>query len=225
MRTLVRVTIFCIVCICSYCCVFASDSTKVRRCKITLASGSELVGEIVREDSSGIVLKSEGVESKVSRTHIKQVTYLNADELESEETTVFRKKSKKETSEFVGGLTLGTPAVGHVRVGGRFDGWAMHASLGYWGEVYGIQLSPMLLLSRDEKTYHYLSGMVGYSHLRYARVTSTWNYINIREQVEWLYAGAGYVFNTRGFFLELGLTAGAGSFSTPQLIFQIGYVN
>ncbi len=42
---------------------------------------------------------------------------------------------------------------------------------------------------------------------------------------DWTYAGLAYDLRTqRGFFLELGITGGVGSFATPQFHFQIGYL-
>ena len=210
------------VCICSYNTLFASDSTTTSRCKIVLTNGVELIGEIVDESSTEIVLKSEGVESKVQRTFIKRIEYLSPEELERE-MEVYRNNGGKRLNNLIAGLTLGTPSVGNIRVGFRFDDWGIHLSGGYWGSSHGIQISPMLLFARNEKTYHYISGMVGYAHFRdgWAMPEHSQN----RKELEWLYGGIGYVFNTRGFFVELGLTSGTGSYTSPQPIFQIGYVN
>ena len=189
-----------------------------------MVNGNELVGEIVREDGFVIVLKSDGVESKVMRSHIRQITYVHHEEEENEE-LIFTPKDEELNMEVVAGATLGTPAAVNLRIGLRGERTAVHFSGAYWGVPFGIQLSPMLILSKDEKTYHYLTGMLGYAHLEEkVEIRDIFSPI-IVNQTTWAYAGAGYALNTRGFFLELGLTAGVGSFRSPQLMFQIGYVN
>ncbi len=213
----IRTMVCFVLCICSYNCLCASDSTKVKRCKIIQANGNELVGEIVREDSLEIVLKSEGVESKVSRIQIKQITYLNKHEWESDSL----QKEIEPKQEFVIGATLGSPAIYNARLGSRSaEGLSFQVSGMYSKDVYGFQLSPILLLSKNEKTYQYLSFMFGYSYIRGPEQSGYVTEVNT-----WTFAGVGYVLNTRGFFLELGLSVGRGSYSSPQLIFQIGYVN
>ena len=224
MSTILRTLLLSVILLCSYHCLFAGDSTKVRTCKILLTNGKEFVGEIVAEDSVAIVIKNEFMESQILKSRVRQITYFAAGESASEEYTVIPVKKEKD-SEVIIGATFGTPAVGNIRVGVRSEKAAFHFSGGYWGEVFGFQLNPMLLLSKDEKTYHYLSALLGYSHLESERIYRIGQYTIIDEGLNWLYGGVGYVFNTRGFFLELGLSAGSGSFTSPQLMFQIGYVN
>lgn len=224
MSTILRTLLFSVIFLCSYHCLFASDSTKVRTCKILLTNGKEFVGEIVAEDSVAIVIKNEFMDSQILKSRVRQITYFAAGESGSEE-RVFVPEKKENNTEVTIGATFGTPAVGNIRVGVRTEKLAFHYSGGYWGDVFGFQLNPMLLLSKDEKTYHYLSALIGYSHLKSEQIYRIGPYTIIDEGVNWLYGGVGYVFNTRGFFLELGLSAGTGSFTSPQLMFQIGYVN
>ena len=40
----------------------------------------------------------------------------------------------------------------------------------------------------------------------------------------WNYAGVAYQWVTGGFLLEVGISGGSGSFSSPQLLLQLGYV-
>jgi hypothetical protein len=121
------------------------------------------------------------------------------------------------------GVTLGTPAGLNFRYGYHDKDFAFHAMGGYLdlGEMYGFQLSPMLTLSSNERTYLYFTGMFGYSYLV---SNETFGRITVPVGREWAYVGGGLTLFSRGFILEGGLTAGHGDYSTPQLTFQIGYM-
>lgn len=188
-----------------------------------MSNGNELIGEIIREDSSEIVVMADGLESKVLKAHVKQITYLNDGESVGD-TVIYRTKKKEPKQEFVIGATYGTPSIFNARLGTRSDkGFSYQVCGMYSKDVYGLQFNPMLLLTKNEKTYQFLSFMVGYSYIRFPefRIFDT----RISELRTWAYIGAAYALNTRGFFLELGLTAGVGSYRSPQLMLQIGYVN
>ena len=69
------------------------------------------------------------------------------------------------------------------------------------------------MLSNNINRYHSLNFVAGSSYLEKNWDKKTWDYI-----------GIAYNLNYKDFYLEAGITSGSGSYSNPQIMFQIGYV-
>lgn len=208
------------------CCVKAQATTGEKKVRIILSDNTEMNGVIIKEDSASVVIRTaSGVESMVKRSFIAQITYdtsvLTVDRITEEKVT----KGKDSTTWSVG-ATIGTPAGLNIRFGFGNGKSAFHFSGGYWGNIIGLQINPMLALYSDERTFQYFSGMIGTSHIGDSDLLySGGGYRVVSRPKNWTYLGLGYVLHSRGFLLEAGLSAGLGSFSSPQLMLQIGYVH
>jgi hypothetical protein len=108
-----------------------------------------------------------------------------------------------------GGLNLGFSYWHPSGAGFRITGGAIPSSEG--NEAVGFQGELVLRIHESGKTVSDLSLGAGYS-----RVTS--NY----DENKWNYFGAFYNLNSRSLFLQVGLSAGSGDYSSPQICFQIG---
>lgn len=222
MKLFFRIAILSFVFISTCCGVLASDSTKVKKCKIILTSGKELVGEIIREDSAEIILKNEVVETKIPRIRIRHITLISADD----ESIV--KKQKVGKAEFVIGATLSIYVPYNVRFGMRDTtrGMAFHVSGGYKNSLYSVQLSAMFAFAKDKNICHYLSVMLGVRYADDPGLSVTDSSFSQGKTSSGVYYGLGYAINFHGFFAEAGggLVYGTG-LRLPHLLFQIGYVN
>ncbi len=108
------------------------------------------------------------------------------------------------------GLSLGLPAGINTGLGL----WAGRLGVRAWGcylgpAIHGVQLGAGFDFA-GERTSNAVMLIVGYSRLTFG---------------EWAYGGVAYDLRTDlGFFFELGMTVGYGSFSSPQLHLQLGYL-
>ena len=79
--------------------------------------------------------------------------------------------------------------------------------------VHGIQANLLYKISRKRNIDQNFGLCVGTSEVKDGWLMRDWTYI-----------GAIYELNFHGFFIQPGLSIGDGDFSSPQLLFQIGYV-
>ena len=109
------------------------------------------------------------------------------------------------------GINIGTPAVLNFAFGYWFNSIGVRVSGLYWEQgANGVQLNVGLKLSDNVRRRHALFIIGGTSNI---------------DNTEWTFLGLVYNLNWRGFFLEPGLTFGAGDFSNPQVALQIGYMH
>ncbi len=109
------------------------------------------------------------------------------------------------------GISLGTPAGFNVSAGYWFGPLGIRAGgMAYGAQLSGIQGNVGVKLSDNPNRSHVLSLVFGTSQV---------------EAKSWTYGGIVYNLNLSGFFLEIGLSAGHGAYTSPQLVAQIGYMH
>ena len=117
------------------------------------------------------------------------------------------------------GLTLLMPGGLNALFGYQFtSGIGFRVEAGYIGTLSGFQGNFMYNLSKSRSFEHNLS--IGFGHMSGTQNKGLFN----EETKTWTYAGLFYDLNIYGLFLELGVTAGSGGFTNPQIAFQFGYV-
>jgi hypothetical protein len=112
------------------------------------------------------------------------------------------------------GFSLGTPAGVNLEWEHVATDMTLTASGMIWGSTRGLQFgfTPAFFRTADNKAKVQL--IAGISQL---------NPVN-RKLERWRYAGVEFVWRPRRFLLGLGVTAGTGTFSTPQMSVRIGLV-
>lgn len=129
------------------------------------------------------------------------------------------KKEKVEhlSSEF--GIVFGTPGTINLNYAKHFESFLLKFSGMYLGKFQGGQIDVGYKINTWKRTYQAITLAAGLSRL--PRETEI--YAQPLPTKKWNYASINYLLNTRGFLLSVGLSAGEGDFTTPQLMFQIGY--
>ena len=110
------------------------------------------------------------------------------------------------------GITLLLPGGYNILGGYQFQTFGLRAELGcipYGDGGYGGQVNFLLNLAKSKSFEANVSLAAGFSQMGNNNFT---------------YAGPCFDLNAGGFFIELGLGFGSGSFQSPQLLFQLGYV-
>lgn len=193
----------------------AQDSLSVKSITVILKDKTELQGNIVKEDSTSITIRTPlGVEKVIHRIDLIEVR---------EELNKKFLFNRDMTGAF--GFTTITPTLLNIRGGFRYKSFGFHTSLGKLGSWYGIQFNPMIVLHNDEEIFGYFSGMLGYMEFD----DPIFNLLGAKQsRVKWSYLGISYVLHHKGGFLfDLGITLG-GEGRPPskeiQILFQIGYV-
>jgi hypothetical protein len=193
-------------------CMNASRSDAQTR--IEVRSGATYVGRIIADTADVLVLRTtDSTDVTIKKSNISRL-----------EVGEFTKEGRRRSYASLG-VTLGTPAGIHALGGYYFGDIGLRAHAGYWGGLYGGQISLVRNLSQGDRMTHSLSLGAGYSHitLQHSRFVA-WGVEEYTTTDEWKYVSAAYSVNWHGFFLELGLSVGSGTFSNPQLMGQIGYV-
>ncbi|PKL80874.1 MAG: hypothetical protein CVV25_02855 [Ignavibacteriae bacterium HGW-Ignavibacteriae-4] len=137
----------------------------------------------------------------------------------TKDTVFVNKKAKFDPINGEIGAALGTP--GGINLTGAIhsDKLVVRLSGMLLNTISGIQVDLGFKFSEVKQTYHALSLVAGMSKIEDAdlrgygySIYNTWDYV-----------GINYNMNSKGFLLGVGLSAGSGSYSSPQLLFQIGY--
>lgn len=121
-----------------------------------------------------------------------------------------------------GGVSVGTPAGLNVfltqyvtqKAGFRISGGFVP---GRCGDVYGVQAGPVFKWKEHGNTLWEFAVFVGYAEGVPDPGCSLDPYV-------WRYVGGAMALKWRRLFVELGWSAGTGSFSSPQLVVQLGLV-
>lgn len=108
------------------------------------------------------------------------------------------------------GVNFGTPGGLNLAAGYWFGTVGLRLSGMYLGDIAGVQGNVGFKLSDNSTRSHVLAAVFGTSEV---------------ERKNWTYIGGVYELNLSGFFLQAGATIGSGDFTSPQLIFQIGYMH
>lgn len=117
------------------------------------------------------------------------------------------------------GLYLGTPAGINLTGAIHADRLLVRLSGMSLSTISGIQVDVGYKFSEKLKTYHALTVGVGTFKIASTQ-TDSYNSSSVNW---WDYVSLNYMLNTKGFLLGVGLSVGDGTFTNPQLMFQIGY--
>lgn len=122
------------------------------------------------------------------------------------------------------GVNLGTPAAFNFLIGRWFSPVGISISGMKLGKTNGLQGNFRFKLADRENICHSLALIMGVSNLE-----NKGNQKNkdgkIPEVLKWSYYGLAYNMNWNGFWAEIGLSGGNGDYTSPQLLFQIGYTH
>ncbi|MGA2296813.1 MAG: hypothetical protein ABSG15_04605 [FCB group bacterium] len=146
---------------------------------------------------------------------------LNKREISSIE--ILRKPTSTAYSSF--GITLIGPGGLNVVFGYMFSSGGFRIEGGTFNSVYGFQGNFLINLNKSESFESNISLGFGYTSIETDENIYDYGYnYNRKVTKDWTYGGIFYDFNFHGVFFEGGLSFGTGSFSSPQLNVQIGYI-
>lgn len=171
---------------------------------VYLKDGSKIVGTIIEQ----VPNKSIKIRTRGGNEHV--YTFDQIERITKEFFEEIPKDLMKESYTELG-VNLGTPAGLNLALGNWFGRFGVRASgMVYGRKLNGIQGNLGFKLSDNINRSDVLAAIFGS--------------LNI-EKDNWSYFGLVYELNLSGFFFHAGLTAGSGSFSTPQLAVQLGYMH
>jgi hypothetical protein len=111
------------------------------------------------------------------------------------------------------GLSIGSPAVVNFVYKGEVADIPIQVAGSYWGDSYsGIEVGYRFV--EREGAFSSAQILAGYSRLEDSN-----DFVD-----EWTYVGASATFSWGGFYIEPGISVGSGDYSSPQLLFQAGYL-
>ncbi len=169
--------------------------------RITTRSGEQYIGTIKETSVEQLTIEtSEGALIVVPRSQIRSIEF-NVDPLSES-------PSASPHFDFLG-VTLLTPAGLNLVYGHWFGDFGLRFSGAYFGGLAGLEIDALHRLSINENVNHSLFWALGSL---------------VVDNNNWNYLGFGWLMNLSGFFVQAGLSIGAGDYSSPQLIAQIGYV-
>jgi hypothetical protein len=190
---------------------------------ITTREGKEFKGKVVTEGADAITLiGADSVEIKVPRSQIRSIVYNDSSTttaVSTGSTAAAAPAVPEKTSFPILGAALGTPAGLNGIVGYYFDGWGVRASAMYLPTINGIEVEFLRNIGRSGTFSHNVHVGAGVSHMEIPGDLYT-----LEEIYDWRYFTAGYDINWNSFHVSAGLSWGSGSYSNPQLMFQLGYV-
>ena len=173
------------------------DNIETLYSNIKLISGKSYTGHIMKQTENDVTIRSKsGVEYTLQRKDILAI------------------RQGKESKDIYGmfGVTFLLPGGYNILGGYQFQNFGVRAEVGcipYGEGGYGAQANILLNLTKTKSFEANLSIAAGYS---------------LMAGKDYTYAGPCIDMNAGGFFVELGLGFGSGSFSSPQFLFQLGYV-
>ena len=169
---------------------------------ITTKSGDVYEGNITDVSESQYILTTEsGLSVNIPRYTIEKVLLGN---------------NYREKQYAMFGPTFLFPGGINLLFGYHFSTFAVRGEFGFFpveNAMYGLQVNIMYNLFRNKSFEHNVSLAGGFSHQD-----------SYYTDKEWTYIGFMYDFNIYGFFMEIGLTLGSGTYTNPQLGGQLGYV-
>ncbi len=123
------------------------------------------------------------------------------------------------------GLAIGTPGVLNLVIGYDFrNNYGVRISGGGISKrTKGIQTDLMYSIKNTNVLCSHLYIGVGYLEIEDKIYNSDYDN-SYHNYSEYLYATVGADFNYKGFYANIGLSAGAGDFNSPQIMFGIGYI-
>ncbi len=178
---------------------------------IYLKDGSRVLGTIIENipDQKVVIRLMDGYSERV-------FTY---DKIERINSISLKDLSYREI-----GVTIGAPAIINLAIG-RWNGPVNFRLSGmfYGNWARGVQFNSGYLLSENPKRSHSL-GIIG-GIFSWESSEDIQFVGNVKSRSEWKYIGLAYNLYWGKFFLETGLTIGKGSYRSPEVLFQIGYMH
>ncbi len=176
--------------------------------EIKTKGGEVFRGQITRETADTVfIINDQGKQEFVLRSRIESISY-----------AAHRLADFGEV-----GITIGTPSGLNLVAGYMWRHVGVRLSGLYLGSISGVQLGIPINIARFESTSHDISLVAATSSI----TTHQTDVFGGTTEVNHNFTGVGpaYELNAGGFYLELGLLFGSGTYSSPQLAFQIGYVH
>jgi hypothetical protein len=177
--------------------------------EVTTVGGEIYTGRIVDENTSLIMLMTlDSVTVTVPKSSVQLVRY-GVDNSPA--------RLKDDSFWSLGGA-LGTPGLVNVIGGYNFDGWGLRVSGGLTpNTAAGLQFDLRRSVGYSGSLSHNIHVSIG----SFAMATDS----PFRSYDWWDYVGIGYDLNWGGFYLSGDLSFGDGTYSSPQILAQIGYVH
>lgn len=198
-------------------------------CLITAASVAHAQTVVTSHD--GLVYRgkiiSRGVDSLKMRTEdgrIVTIANLQIGSIEESEESndtappAPRERQRIYTDRPMFGASVLTPAGVNLIVGYRMGPFGARLSGLHMGKYYGAQFDLLANIGESDDFIHDLYVGIGIADNVNFGGAFSWLYH------EWRYTALGYNVNWRGIFASGGLSFGAGHYTNPQVVFQVGYV-
>lgn len=214
--------------------IVAAHCDALAQTTITTKEGKEYRGSVVDERGDAVtLLTADSVRMIVPRSQIRTIVY--ADEVvaggpapatsdaaapPSAPPPVAAPPIVEKSAFPVFGGTLGTPGGLNLVAGYYFNGWGVRLSGMYLSTINGLEFELLRNIGRNGLFSHNIHVGIGRSHVE----LESERYAGVYEVYDWRYMMAGYDFNWNSFYVSASLSAGSGDFSSPQLLFQLGYV-
>ena len=126
------------------------------------------------------------------------------------------------------GASLGTPSGINFVLKKDISGFPVQVSGFYLGEIYGIEAG-YSFYRNESSHFRSVQIVVGTSVIEedaYRVYVSSDTFVlqEYKDEKEWNYLGVSTTFQFGGFYIEPGLSAGSGDYSSPQLSLQLGWL-
>lgn len=126
------------------------------------------------------------------------------------------------------GASLGTPSGINFVLKKDVSGLPFQLSGFYLGEQYGIEAGYSFYRNENSnfRSAQIVGGTITTEEDAYRANTSS-DYFFLEkytDEKEWNYLGVSTTFQFGGFYIEPGLNAGSGDYSSPQLSLQLGWL-
>lgn len=125
------------------------------------------------------------------------------------------------------GIVLGVPSAINLVFAKHIGDFLFKLSGGFLGSgTYGAQFEVGYKFYEEKETYQAIGLGVGHSVITTNKTRQFYAYESYAysNRDTWDYIALNYMLNTKGFYLNAGLSHGSGTFTSPQIVLQIGYV-
>lgn len=135
--------------------------------------------------------------------------------------TSYSQEDENQKNKWELGFGLGTPAMINLNLVYHFEDFYLRGSgLPTGGETYGYHFDFGYKLYEVKSTYHSLTTNIG----TYQYPPNNSNYSTGPEGATRNYLGFSYLFSTRGFYIQIGMSTGSGTpQKNPGFILAMGY--
>jgi hypothetical protein len=211
--------------------VIFSTSLASAQSRIVTTSGNVFIGSVLDEDKFEISIRTaDGIDIKVPRDKIESISYgrtapaitpssptsapISSSTQESFSATP--SIGAEDDGHLAFGIAIGTPGGLGLAAAYHQQGFGARFSLMALPEDFGLQTSMLQQIAKTGPMEFKVGLISGFSYVGGDRST---NY----EDYSWLYTGPAASIELFGMFTEVGLSFGFGSYSNPQVMYQLGY--